>query len=131
MTGRANDLEFRPIANVFPLIEGREFDELVADVREHGLHELIVLFEGKILDGRNRYRACFEAGADCPTVDYDGDAPVGFVVSLNLRAAAFVRGAEVYCRRKDRNANSRRPLVSLNAQTQALQMPGLRETLTS
>jgi transposase len=78
-------LEFHPIANVFPLIEGQEFDELVDDIQEHGIRDSIVLFEGKILDGRNRYRACSEAGVACSTVDYDGQDPVGFVISLNLR----------------------------------------------
>jgi hypothetical protein len=55
-------LEFHPLANLFPLIEGRDFDELVADIREHGVREQIVLHEGRILDGRNRYRAAMHLG---------------------------------------------------------------------
>jgi hypothetical protein len=57
----------------------------VADIRQHGVREPIVLYQGAILDGRNRWRASFEAGVECPTVDYEGEDPVGFVVSRNLR----------------------------------------------
>lgn len=50
-------LSFHSLATLFPLIEGEEFDELVADIREHGIRERIALLNGAILDGRNRYRA--------------------------------------------------------------------------
>jgi len=78
-------LEFHPLADIFPLIDGADFDELVADIKAHGLHEPIAVFEDKILDGRNRYRACMAAGVPCPTRPCEGNDPVGFVVSLNLK----------------------------------------------
>jgi N6-adenosine-specific RNA methylase IME4/ParB-like chromosome segregation protein Spo0J len=78
-------LQFHVLANVFPLLEGEAFDELVADIREHGLHEAIVVYEGRILDGRNRYRACGAAGVEPTFTVYQGDDPVAYVVSLNLR----------------------------------------------
>jgi N6-adenosine-specific RNA methylase IME4/ParB-like chromosome segregation protein Spo0J len=80
-----NTLEFHPLAAIFPLIEGPDFDELVTDIREHGLHEPVVLFEDKILDGRNRYRACEAAGIEPTFTVYQGDDPISYVVSLNLR----------------------------------------------
>ena len=79
------NFEFHPLANIFPLIDGTEFDELVGDIREHGLHEPIVVFEDKILDGRNRYRACEAAGLEPTFTVYTGDDPVAYVISLNLR----------------------------------------------
>jgi len=78
-------MKFHPLAELFPLMQGREFDELCADIRAHGLREPIWRYEGQILDGRNRWRACEAIGvASRPMRDYDGDDPLGFVVSLNL-----------------------------------------------
>lgn len=79
------ELEFHPLANIFPLIEGAEFEALVEDIRLNGQREPIVLLDGKILDGRNRYRACLRAGEDLASVTYYGEDPVSFVISLNLR----------------------------------------------
>jgi N6-adenosine-specific RNA methylase IME4 len=77
---------FHPLAQIFPLMEGEEFEGLVADIKAHGLFEPIVTYEGQILDGRNRYRACLAAGIDCESVPYtDDNDPLGYVVSRNLK----------------------------------------------
>jgi hypothetical protein len=47
-------VKFHSIADLLPLIEGEEFDALVADILAFGLREPIVTLDGKILDGRNR-----------------------------------------------------------------------------
>ena len=78
-------LPFHPLANVFPLIDGREFDDLVADIRANGLIEPIVVFEGMVLDGRNRMRACIAAGVPYVIEPFAGTDPVAFVVSVDLR----------------------------------------------
>lgn len=79
------EIQFHPIAEIFPLIDGPEFSALVADVQAHGVREPIWLYEGKILDGRNRYRAALESGATFDTRTFDGDAleAIELVWSLN------------------------------------------------
>lgn len=90
-------LAFHPYADIFELIEGSEFSGLVEDVRRYGLRERIVIYQDKVLDGRNRYRAAIAAcviddddsPADRPMVfqqfvpSVDGD-PLAFVISKNV-----------------------------------------------
>jgi ParB-like chromosome segregation protein Spo0J len=76
---------FHELADVFRLIEGDEFDALVADIAKNGLIEPIVLLEDKILDGRNRYRACLAAGVDPVFRPFQGDDPIAFVIGANIR----------------------------------------------
>lgn len=72
-------------AAAFPLMTDGEIHELAEDIRKHGQREPIVLHQGAILDGRNRYAACERIGVDPITREFDGDDPVGFAVSLNLK----------------------------------------------
>jgi ParB-like chromosome segregation protein Spo0J len=76
--------EFHPLANIFPLIDGQAYQDLMADILNYGVREPIWLYEGKILDGRNRYRAATAMRVEFETSEYTGDNPVAFVVSLNL-----------------------------------------------
>jgi hypothetical protein len=78
--------EFHELANAFPLIEGTEFDDLVASIRDNGQREAITYYEGKILDGRNRYRACLEAGVTPFGGNFEGefDDARKFVIDLNV-----------------------------------------------
>lgn len=78
-------MEFHPYANWFPLIDGEEFNALVEDIKEKGLLLPITTYEDKILDGRNRYRACVKAGVEPRFKEYAGSAPAGFVCSVNIR----------------------------------------------
>ena len=79
--------EFHAVANLFPLMQGAAFDELVADIKKNGQREPILCdAEGRILDGRNRYRACRRAGVEPRFVTWDGEgSPAEVALSLNLR----------------------------------------------
>jgi len=89
MVEREAQLGFHPAANLLPLLEGPDFDSLVADVSTHGLREPITLLDGTILDGRDRYRACLAAGIEPRfeqwTSRHQGDTPVAFVFSRNVQ----------------------------------------------
>src|SRR5688500_8011923 len=77
-------MNFHEIANLFPMMETDEFDDLVSDVKRHGLIEPIWTYEGLILDGRNRYMACQAAEVEPKYREYQGSDPLGFTVSLNI-----------------------------------------------
>jgi hypothetical protein len=76
--------EAHPIAAVFPLLGEDELLELAGDISRTGLLEPIVLFEGLVLDGRNRLRACELAAVEPRFEEYTGSDPFSYVVSCNL-----------------------------------------------
>lgn len=63
-----------PAAELFPMIKDAELGLLVEDIVEHGLREPILVYQGLILDGRNRLRACEIAGVEPRFVEWDGTA---------------------------------------------------------
>lgn len=77
--------EIHPAAELFPLMEGDEFDALVDSIRSQGLREPAWLTkDGALLDGRNRVRACQAAGVKPEFRQYDGDDPIQFVWDMNV-----------------------------------------------
>jgi hypothetical protein len=86
------DVAVHPAAELFPLMAGESFAELVDDVRVNGLNESIVRTEeGAVLDGRNRYLACLAAGVEPRYVVYTGN-PWTFVISTNLHRRHLTDG---------------------------------------
>lgn len=77
-------LAYHPLANTFPLMIGEEYDAFYEDIKLNGQREPIIVYEGKILDGRNRYRALIEQGREPETIEYEGDTPLEFVLSMNM-----------------------------------------------
>jgi hypothetical protein len=74
-----------PAADIFPLIDPGARSDLERDIKANGLLEPIWLTDdGLVLDGRNRLASCLSVGVEPRFRTYEGDDPVGFVVSLNL-----------------------------------------------
>lgn len=79
--------ESHEYAQLFPMMTAVELEALTADVKELGLRHPIVRYRGKILDGRNRLKACEAAGVAPTFSDYDGDdaGALALVISLNVQ----------------------------------------------
>ena len=75
---------FHPACTAFPQLPEADLQDLADDIAANGLRNPIVLWEGKILDGRNRYLACEIAGVEPRFIDFEGEDPIGWVVSQNL-----------------------------------------------
>lgn len=74
-----------PAAELFPMVREDELEKLASDIAANGLREPVVLYEGQILDGRNRLRACELAGIEPRFEEWDGQgSPLAFVLSRNL-----------------------------------------------
>jgi protein gp37/ParB-like chromosome segregation protein Spo0J len=74
-----------PAADLFPMVDGPEFAELCADIKERGLHQPITIWtDGTLLDGRNRLLACYETHQEVVLDRYEGTDPVQFSLSANL-----------------------------------------------
>jgi hypothetical protein len=117
--GRMTDLPFHPLTELFPLIEGAEFDALVTSIKEGGQREPIVVLDGAILDGRNRYRACKAAGVEPIAKEFVGTDPIRFVVDVNMRRRHLNESQRAMIAAK---------LATLTRGCVATQMPSLAES---
>jgi len=82
-----SNYEFHPHADLFPLLDAGALHELAADIKVNGLQIPILLYQDKIIDGRNRYLACTLASVTprFETLDAKDDAAALVrVISLNL-----------------------------------------------
>lgn len=90
-------LPAHPAAELFPMLPDDELSALAEDIKLHGLREPVTLIAGgagelAVLDGRNRLAACELAGIEPVTALYEGDDPIGFVVSANARRRHLTTG---------------------------------------
>jgi len=81
-------MEIHPIAELLPELDEDQLGALADDIEVNGQLEPVVLWDGKVIDGRNRVRACERVGVEIKTRDMefadDGEA-ARFVLSKNVR----------------------------------------------
>jgi protein gp37/ParB-like chromosome segregation protein Spo0J len=86
-----------PAADLFPMVDGAEFAELCADIKERGLHQPITIWtDGTLLDGRNRLLACYETHQEVVLDRYEGSDPVQFSLSANLHRRHLNAGQRAF-----------------------------------
>jgi hypothetical protein len=73
-----------PACAIWPKMTDEELIELAKAIEARGLKNPVTLYEGKMLDGKNRERACEIAKVDLRIVVYEGDDPIGHSIDLNM-----------------------------------------------
>lgn len=97
------EMEFHPVADLFPMLADDELAELAADIKARGLLHPIVLDEqGRVLDGRNRLAACRIAAVEPTFTTYDGDDPDGYALSVNIARRHLTKGQQAMIAAKSR-----------------------------
>ena len=69
-------LPVHPVAEIYPLVRGEDFSNLVNSIQQNGLKNPFVIGEdeaGKVwlIDGRNRLRACEDAGVQPAYIKFE------------------------------------------------------------
>lgn len=88
-------MQIHPACKLFPELEEKGLQLLAADIKKNGLVHPIVLLDGKILDGRNRAKACALIGLTPKTVPWkpsNGFGPEEYVISANVQRRHLTPG---------------------------------------
>jgi hypothetical protein len=82
-----NDLEQHPLSACFPAMRDYEFAWLCESIAADGLHRPITLYQGQVLDGWHRYKACQQTGVQPRFETFEGDAKQAmcFLISSNVK----------------------------------------------
>jgi len=76
-----------PAAELFPVMNEAEINELATSIMEHGLRDKVVIMPtGEVLDGRNRIMAHYllEKENDLVYEEFTGDDPIQYVFDKNI-----------------------------------------------
>ncbi|MGO9117269.1 MAG: hypothetical protein ACLQPD_06610 [Desulfomonilaceae bacterium] len=100
--------ELHEYAEIFPSMSATELEQLEEDIKANGLHHSVILYQGKILDGRHRYEICKKHCTEAIFDGYNGDDPLGCMVSANFSRGHMSDGqrAMVAARLKEKGWSS-------------------------
>jgi N6-adenosine-specific RNA methylase IME4 len=87
-----SNLKAHPFADMFPMIGKEDYPAFKLDIEISGLADQVILLDGLILDGRNRYRVLKELGREANPENYINFADLGlamtpfdYVISKNMQ----------------------------------------------
>ncbi len=90
------EYDIHDAANIFPMMDSNRLGELADDIKANGQQIEIELFDGKIIDGRNRYKACLIAGVEPLFMEVLPADPLQYVLSLNLQRRHLDSGQRAF-----------------------------------
>lgn len=120
-------MKVHPAAKLMPLMKGDELKEFVEDIRQHGQRQPIVMFNGEVLDGRNRLEACRQLKIEPKIVEWTGrgQSPTAYVVSMN------VARRQLTASQKAAIAHQMRPLFAAEAKARKKAAGGDKRSTTA
>lgn len=79
-------MEHHNYANLFPMMPDSELAHIIEDMKANGYDESmpVIIYDGKILDGRNRFKAAKIAGIEPKFIEFEGTDPLAYVIRHNL-----------------------------------------------
>lgn len=85
-------MEFHELCNLLPEMTDEQFVALKNDIQVNGLLHPVTTYQGCVLDGKHRLRACEALGIEPRFEEYTGGDPAGFVLSANVRRRHLSKG---------------------------------------
>jgi hypothetical protein len=80
-----NEVEVHPICAAFPMMTDEEFEGLVIDMEKQGQQVPVTFWQGMLVDGRNRLKACEVLCCEPYTCELESDVDVvPWIISKNL-----------------------------------------------
>src|SRR6266700_1492650 len=89
-------LQPHPFLKDFPMMPSHEIDALAADIKKYGQRVPIVIYGGKILDGRNRYEACCRLNIEPRSVQFTKGHPKEYAISANYLRKHWTTGERAH-----------------------------------
>src|SRR4051812_14621771 len=88
------ELPIYPAADVWPMMPEPALQGLAEDIDANGLHHALIVYDGHLLDGRNRREACRRTGVMPHVIELDPSKdPIAFILSANDQRRHCTEGA--------------------------------------